>query len=103
WLAFQRAKCEPIMNRTYVLWMIFLLGEIVVYSRWYTWEGAAYWGPRFFLFASIPACYLLVIRLANREEGLVGNLLTLGTLVASAWVGVERHGLPPKDSFLRIL
>src|SRR5215471_13502857 len=89
WLAFQRPKCEPTLNRTYLRWMLFLLGEILVYSRWVSWEGATYWGPRFFLFASIPACYLLVIRLANREEGLVGNLLTLGLLVASAWVGLN--------------
>ena len=89
WLAFQRPKCEPALNRTYLRWMLFLLGEILVYSRWVSWEGATYWGPRFFLFASIPACYLLVIRLANREEGLVGNLLTLGLLVASAWVGLN--------------
>jgi len=89
WLAFQRPKCEPKLHRTYVLWMLFLLGEILVYSRWNNWHGATYWGPRFFLFASIPACYLLVIRLANREENLVGNLLTLVVLVASAWVGLN--------------
>ena len=77
------------LHRTYVLWMLFLLGEILVYSRWNNWHGATYWGPRFFLFASIPACYLLVIRLANREENLVGNLLTLVVLVASAWVGLN--------------
>jgi hypothetical protein len=89
WLAFQRPKCEPAMHRTYVLWMLFLVGEILVYSRWHAWHGAGFWGPRFFLFASIPACYLLVIRLANRDEGLVGNLLTAGVLAASAWVGIN--------------
>src|SRR5262249_24370475 len=70
-------------------WMLFLLGEILVYSRWTSWEGATYWGPRFFLIASIPACYLLAIRLGNREAGLGGKLLTLGLLVASAWVGLN--------------
>ena len=89
WLAFQRPKCEPTIHRTYVLWMLFLLGEILVYSRWHAWHGAGFWGPRLFLFASIPACYLLVVRLANREEGLGGNLLTAGILVASAWVGIN--------------
>src|SRR5215831_16560749 len=89
WLAFQRPKCEPTIHRTYVLWMLFLLGEILVYSRWHAWHGAGFWGPRLFLFASIPACYLLVVRLADREGGLGGNLLTAGVLAAAAWVGIN--------------
>jgi len=89
WLAFQRLRCERSLHRTYVLWMAFLVGEILVYARWNAWHGAGFWGPRFLLFAGVPASYLLVARLANREEGLLGNALTFIALAFSAWVGLD--------------
>ncbi len=89
WFAFQKLRCERSLHRTYVLWMCFLVGEILVYARWNQWHGAGFWGPRFLLFAAIPASYLLVARLANRQEGLLGNSLTFAALLLSAWVGLD--------------
>jgi hypothetical protein len=89
WLAFQRLRCERSLHRTYVLWMTFLVGEILVYARWNAWHGAGFWGPRFLLFAGVPASYLLVARLANHKEGLLGNALTFIALTFSAWVGLD--------------
>ena len=89
WLAFQRVRCDRSLHRAYVLWMAFLVGEILVFARWNQWHGAGYWGPRFLLFAGVPASYLLVARLANREEGLLGNALTFIALAFSAWVGLD--------------
>jgi hypothetical protein len=89
WFAFQRLRCERSLHRAYVLWMAFLVGEILVYARWNAWHGAGFWGPRFLLFAGVPASYLLVARLANRGEGLLGNALTLIALAFSAWVGLD--------------
>ena len=89
WFAFQRRSCERSLHRAYVLWMAFLVGEILVFARWNQWHGAGFWGPRFLLFAAVPASYLLAARLANRQEGLLGNGLTFIALAFSAWVGVD--------------
>ena len=75
--------------RTYVLWLAFLVGMIVVYANWYDWSGDWFWGPRFFLFASIPASLALAVRLHYRGASLTANLATLGALVLAAWVTIS--------------
>ncbi|HKS70008.1 MAG TPA: hypothetical protein VJQ45_06290 [Ktedonobacterales bacterium] len=75
--------------RTYVLWMAFLAGMIVVYANWYDWSGDWFWGPRFFLFASIPASLVVAVRLHHRGASLPANLATLGALVLAAWVTIS--------------
>ena len=77
------------VHTTYRLWIWFLVGMVLVYSRWYAWYGGWYWGPRFFLFASIPASFALAVRLSAARESFASNLLTLGVLVLSFWVGVN--------------
>lgn len=39
--------------------LLFLAGLVLVYARWWSWQGGRFWGPRFFLIASIPACLAL--------------------------------------------
>ena len=73
----------------YTLWIWFLVGLILVYSSWWAWYGGWFWGPRFFLFASIPASFALAIRLRNPSSSLLGNLLTLLFLAYSLWVGIN--------------
>ena len=69
---------------------VFLIGLILVYSRWWAWNGAVFWGPRFFLFASIPASFALAVRLMRYQEASLGmNLLTLVVFCLSAWVSVD--------------
>lgn len=82
----------------YLLWMAFVGGMILVYAHWWAWYGGWFWGPRFFLFASIPAALVLAVRLHARDAGLAANLLTLGALALSFWVGIngvvfEQQGL----------
>jgi hypothetical protein len=67
----------------YTLWMCFLVGLVLIYSPWWAWYGGWFWGPRFFLFASIPASFALAIRLRNPSSSLLANLLTLFFLVYS--------------------
>ncbi len=84
----QEKKLE--VYRVYVLWMCFLLGLILVYARWWAWYGGMFWGPRFFLFASIPASFALAVRLRHHKEGsLAINLLTLLAFALSTWVGID--------------
>ncbi len=77
------------LYNVYLLWLFFLVGLVLVYSRWWSWYGGWFWGPRFFLFASIPASFALAVRLHKRNVSLPVNLLTLGVLCLSAWVGTD--------------
>src|SRR5262249_14740881 len=33
----------------------FVVGLVLAYARWWAWYGGSFWGPRFFLVASVPA------------------------------------------------
>jgi hypothetical protein len=88
-LATLRATATQQAYTLYLLWLSFVIGLIVVYARWWAWYGGWFWGPRFFLFASIPASFALAVRLHARGISLVGNLLTLGALALSFWVGID--------------
>ena len=73
----------------YSLWVCFLVGLILVYSSWWAWDGGWFWGPRFFLFASIPASFALAVRLHHPGTTLRVNFLTLAVLCLSVWVGLD--------------
>jgi hypothetical protein len=83
----QERKLE--LYRAYVLWICFLIGLLLIYARWWAWYGGLFWGPRFFLFASIPASFALALRLQNREVSLLTNLFTLLVLALSGWIGIS--------------
>ncbi len=68
-------------------WLAFLGGLILVYAPWWAWYGGFFWGPRFFLFASLPASLALALALQEREAAWTRRLLGLGVLLLSAWVG----------------
>lgn len=72
----------------YLLWMAFVIAMVLLYSHWWAWFGGYSWGPRFFLFASLPASLVLAVRLRYPGEHLVGNLLTLLAFALSSWVAV---------------
>ena len=78
------------LSQVYTLWMYFAVGLILVYSSWWAWNGAVSWGPRFFLFACIPASFALAVRLIRYQEASLGvNLLTLVVFCLSAWVSTD--------------
>ncbi|MBO0777813.1 MAG: hypothetical protein J2P37_03205 [Ktedonobacteraceae bacterium] len=77
------------LDRVYILWLCFLVGLIFIYAQWWAWYGGPFWGPRFLLFASIPASFALATRLHYRDAGLPVNLLTLGIFVLSVWVCID--------------
>jgi len=72
----------------YSLW--FVAGLIVIYSKWWSWYGGWAWGPRFFLFASVPASLAIAVKLQRpgslRTPALVG-LIAIVTL--SVWVAIN--------------
>ena len=78
------------LYKAYTLWMAFVIGLLLVYARWWAWYGGVFWGPRFLLFASIPASFALAIRLLYyKESSLLVNLLTLAVFVLSVWVCID--------------
>ncbi len=77
------------MWTVYTLWIGFTVGLILVYSKWWAWYGGWYWGPRFFLFACVPASFALAIWTQRPSSRLWVNLLVLGALALSTWVGVN--------------
>lgn len=77
------------LYQAYLLWMCFLAGMVLFYSVWWAWYGGWFWGPRFFLFASIPASFALAVRLHYRDGSLGVNLLTFIVLCLSVWVGID--------------
>jgi hypothetical protein len=78
---------EPI-GRTYRLWLWFLAGLVVVYAKWWAWYGGWTWGPRYLFFASVPAAFALAVSLLGTRS-FVRNLLVLGVLAGSFWVGMS--------------
>jgi hypothetical protein len=78
------------LYQVYTLWICFVVGLILVYARWWDWSGWVFWGPRYFLFASIPASFALAVRLIRYKEASLGiNLLTFVVFCLSAWVSVD--------------
>ena len=79
----------PLLVPAYVLGCVFVAGLVLVYSRWWAWYGGYFWGPRFFLFASVVAALVLAVRLSTPEPGLGAAVTTLLALSLSSWVAVS--------------
>ena len=71
------------------LWLLFVVGLILVYASWWAWYGGWFWGPRFLLFASIPASLALAVWLRKEDASLWMRLAALGVLTLSCWVGLN--------------
>jgi hypothetical protein len=74
----------------YRVWLAVVVGLVLVYARWWAWYGGAVWGPRFFLFASLPASLVLARwSLHVEERSTWANVLVLIALMLSCWVGAN--------------
>ena len=74
-----------------VLWAgwIYLAGLLLVFSRWWSWYGGWFWGPRFFLFGSLLAVWGLAALLRSRRLGPGWNFFLLISLAISLWAGCQ--------------
>lgn len=82
------ALSEPI-QRAYRMSVVFLLGMVLLYAKWWAWSGDWFWGPRFFLFACLPASLSLALRIGASDTKPQDDALTLVAVVLSIWVGVN--------------
>ncbi len=88
-LIIKRRNIKPEIYDAYKLWICFLIGLILVYAKWWSWYGGWFWGPRFFLFASIAASFALAVNLQDSDKSLIANLSTLVALCLSVWVSIS--------------
>jgi hypothetical protein len=79
---------EP-LRRLYGLLLLFVAGMVGLYAKWSGWYGGWFWGPRYFLLASVPASLAIALCLRERNASALKNFLVLCALVLSAWVGID--------------
>jgi hypothetical protein len=78
------------LHESYMLWMWFLVGLVLIYAKWWAWYGGWYWGPRFFLFASVPASLAIAVRLQHPQQLSQNALFAVALILTlSAWVGMD--------------
>jgi hypothetical protein len=70
------------------LMLIYVTALVLIYAKWWAWYGGLSWGPRFFVFAAIPASILIVGRIQAAGRSFLADALTLVVLTLSAWVGL---------------
>jgi hypothetical protein len=75
--------------RVATLSMLYAWGLLLVFAKWWSWYGGWFWGPRFLLFASIPASLALARHLSAPSASIAKRALVLAVLVWSLWVGVN--------------
>lgn len=73
----------------YRLWLLFVAGLVLLYAPWWGWNGDWFWGPRFFLIACLPASFALAYWTQRPSDKLWLNLVALGVLALSLWVGLD--------------
>ncbi len=80
---------NPVERKMLILWLLIVLGMIAAYSSWWAWYGGWYWGPRFFLFASLPAAWMLAKLIHSGQKSLFLSVLLPIIVSLSFWVGID--------------
>jgi len=69
--------------------LIIVVGIILFYSKWWSWYGGYFWGPRYFLFASFPASLILASAASGNKSSILKPLVIICVLILSFWVGLN--------------
>jgi len=97
WLDRSRRRLLP--GRYAVALMIaFTVGLILTYSKWWAWYGGLSWGPRFFLFAAVPASVLLATGIWRAGRSPMADAVTLIVLALSSWVSFSGAFVDIRDA-----
>jgi hypothetical protein len=72
-----------------VLWTLFVVGLVLAYASWWAWYGGFTWGPRFLIFASLPAALLLAAQVRRPPRSLITATVVVLALALSLWVGID--------------
>lgn len=84
------ASAPPRFRWVHHTLLAFVAGLVLLYARWWSWYGGWFWGPRFFLAASLPASFSLSYNLFQwRQLGLARRAVLAAALLLSFWVAVN--------------
>jgi hypothetical protein len=85
WVSARRRRLLPGRDAIAMM-LVFTAGLVLVYASWWAWDGGISWGPRFFLFAAVPASILVAAGIWKAGQSPKGDAVTLAVLAMSAWV-----------------
>jgi len=68
---------------------IYSLGLLLVYARWWSWDGGWFWGPRFYLFTSFLAVLLFFLHSRRQDLSTPWRIYLWGAMALSFWVGCQ--------------
>ncbi|MEV4077282.1 hypothetical protein [Nonomuraea fuscirosea] len=85
----QRLSHLPAGRQLYDLWLAFVLGLLLLYAMYWSWSGSSFWGPRYLLFAAVPAAFALAVRCYRPGGSAVADLVTVLALGLSIWAGLN--------------
>lgn len=88
-LADSTAQPQKKLREFHSVCLWFVSGMVLLYARFWSWYGGFSWGPRFFLFASIPASLVLATWLSDKSLPLARRGVVGALLILSAWVGIN--------------
>jgi hypothetical protein len=77
------------VSQVLTLWILYVAGMVLVYGSWWAWYGGFTWGPRFLVFASLPASMLLAAQVRRPPQALVAAAAVMAALLLSLWVGID--------------
>ena len=81
----------PFLENVYKASMIFSVGLVLIYAKWWAWYGGVFWGPRFFLFGTLVASISLISNL-NYKYLKTCSRIKLGVItisfLMSIWVAI---------------
>ncbi len=77
------------LSTIHLFLVAFVVGLVLVYARWWGWNGGFFWGPRFFLLAAVPASLALAVRLHQRPERISSAVPDVGLVVLGGWIAIS--------------
>ena len=80
---------NPVERRLLILWLLASVGLVFAYASWWAWYGGWFWGPRFFLFASFTATWILARLIHSRPRSFWLTLVLVAMISLSMWVGMN--------------
>ncbi|MFI7225574.1 hypothetical protein ACIBO5_20350 [Nonomuraea angiospora] len=85
----QRLRGLPIGRQLYDVWLAFVIGLLLLYAMYWSWSGSSFWGPRYLLFAAVPAAFALAVRCYRPGDSALADVVTVLALGLSIWAGLN--------------
>ncbi|TDD05567.1 hypothetical protein E1292_16995 [Nonomuraea deserti] len=85
----QRLRDLAAGRQLYELWLAFVIGLLLLYAMYWSWSGSSFWGPRYLLFAAVPAAFALAVRCHRPGDSAGADLVTVLALGLSIWAGLN--------------